>query len=114
MARRASNDLVLQSIIDNLTVYMMVGIVIVIGVSQFNRVAGAVLSALFWTAVAVVGNSAYNAGTSIGVVGFELPRWLFFAICAGFAGMHVFAAISQIRSKRNQAERRRLLADEDG
>lgn len=113
--RRPSDVLRLRpvdDILSNLPVYMMIGIVVVIGVSQLNRVAGAVMSVAFWLAVAVVGHHAYDAGHAIGVPGFEFPRPLFYAVCAGFAAMHVFAAIGYVRSKRRAVERRRLL-DED-
>jgi len=102
-----------DEIFSSLPVYMMVGIVVVIGVSQLNRVAGAVMSVIFWGAVGVVGHAAYDAGHAIGVPGFEFPRPLFYAVCAGFAALHVFAAVGYVRSKRREVERRRLLSGED-
>lgn len=103
----------MEEIFESLPVYMMIGIVVVIGVSQINRVAGAVMSVLFWAAVAFVGNAAYEAGHAIGVPGFEFPRLLFFAVCAAFGAMHVFAAVGYVRSKRRAAQRRRILNGEE-
>ncbi len=111
--RRACNTWAVQDIFEGLPIYMMVGIVIVIGASQINRVAGAVLSVIFWGAVAFVGNAAYDAGHAIGIPGFQFPRPLFFVICAAFAAMHVFAGYSYVRSKRHEAQRRRILAGEE-
>lgn len=100
-------------ILESLPVYMMIGIVVVIGVSQVNRVAGAIMSVIFWAAVAYVGNEAYAAGHAIGIPGFQFPKALFFAICAAFGAMHIFAAVGYVRSKRRAAERRRILDGDD-
>lgn len=103
----------MEEIYKALPIYMMVGIVVVIGVAQINRVAGAVLSVVFWTAVAVVGSAAYDAGHSIGLPGLEFPRVVFLAICAVFAGVQIFAAYGYVQSKKRAEARRRLLNDED-
>jgi hypothetical protein len=104
---------VVREILDELPVAMMVGVVLVVTVSQFNRVVGAVLSVVFWTTVAVVGSMGYDLGHSLGLPGLPFSRPVFLAVCVGFASVHAFAAVSTVRSRRRAEERRRLLADED-
>ena len=98
----------MQDVFENLPVYMMIGIVVVIGVSQISRVAGGVLSVVFWGIVAFVGLAGYDAGHQIGFLGgFMLPKPVFLLICAGFAGTHAFAAYAHVRSKRRAEAYRR-------
>lgn len=111
--RHVCNGLVLQNIFESLPIYMMIGIVVVIGASQINRILGAIMSVIFWAAVAVVGNAAYDAGHAIGLPGFQFPRALFFGVCFAFAAMHAFAGFSYLRSKKHEVERRRILSGDD-
>ncbi len=93
----------MESLFSSLPVAMMVGIIVVIGVSQFHRVAGAILSVVFWGIVAVVGSYGYQQGHSVGLPGIQFPWWLFIGICLLFAGMHSAAAWAHIqRNKRRQ------------
>lgn len=94
----------MDSLFESLPIAMMIGIIVVIGVSQFNRVAGAILSVIFWAAVAVVGMAGYEAGHSVGLPGIRFPMWLFLGICALFALMHSAAAWAHIQ--RNKRQRR--------
>lgn len=103
----------MQEIFESLPVYMMIGIVVVIGISQVNRLAGAVLSVVFWGAVAVVGNAGYERGHAVGLPGIEFPRWVFFLICGFFALTHVYAAFAHIRHKRLREQHRRMLQERD-
>lgn len=92
---------------------MMVGIVIVIGISQVNRVVGAVLGVVFWIAVAVVGTFAYDQGGALGVLGIQFSRSLFYAVCAVFTILHVLGAWTALARKRREALRDRVTDDED-
>jgi hypothetical protein len=103
----------LEELYKSLPIYMMIGIVVVIGVAQLHRVAGALLSVVFWGLVAFVGSHAYDAGHSIGLPGLQFPRPVFLAVCAGFAGVQLFAAYTYVQSKKRAAERRRLLNEDD-
>lgn len=102
-----------EAILESLPVYMMIGIIIVIGVSQFHRVAGAILSVVFWTAVAIVGSVGYDRGHGIGLPGLQFSRGLFLAVCGSFALLHTWAAFSAVQRKRRQAELRQRRAEEE-
>jgi hypothetical protein len=97
-------------VLENLPVAMMIGIVVVVAVSQFHRVAGAILSVLFWTAVGVVGSRGYDEGHRLGLPGLPFSEPVFLAVCIGFGALHVFAAVNAVRSRRLAEERRRLLS----
>ena len=101
-----------REILANLPVYMMVGIVAVIAVSQFHRIAGAVLGIIFWIAVAVAGNLAYDQGHAIGFPGFPFSRPVFLLFCGGFALLHVFIAWQYLHARRRREARRAMLNDD--
>ena len=105
-------DGTVREILANLPVYMMVGIVAIIAVSQFHRITGAVLGIVFWMAVATLGNSAYDQGHAIGFPGLPFSRPMFMLFCGGFAVLHVFIAWQYLRTQRTRAARRAML-DED-
>ncbi len=85
----------------SLPLYMMIGIVIVIGISQVNRIVGGILGVIFWVAVAIVGSTAYDKGGGIGITGWVFPQPLFYTLCV------VFAAISAMNAIRAWGKRRR-------
>jgi hypothetical protein len=79
-------------ILSSLPMYMMIGIILVIGISQFNRMLGGILGVIFWIAVALIGTGAYEQGGGIGLPGFRFSRELFYGICAIFALFSGFTA----------------------
>lgn len=101
----------MDQLLDGLPVYMMIGIVVVIGISQVNRVLGAALSVVFWIAVALVGNYGYDQGHQIGLPNTPFPRPLFLAICLMFGGFHASAGYVAYRRKQT-AQARKQLEDE--
>src|SRR5687768_13093085 len=78
----------LDEILKALPVYMMIGIVLVVGISQFNRILGGVLGVVFWTAVAFIGLLAYDQGGAIGILDIRFPRELFVGLCLLFVAIH--------------------------
>lgn len=101
----------MEAILESLTVYMMIGIVIVVGISQFNRVLGSILGILFWIAVAAVGTTGYERGGAIGLLGIEFSLLGFYAFCGAFALFNAFNLWMALQRKRRAAARRQL--DED-
>ncbi len=95
-------------IVDNFTTFVMVGIVVVVGASQFHRPTGAVLGLVFWVLVAVFGHFLYAAGGAIGFPGLELSEPVFLIMCLGFMLLQVYG----LRSYYRAMERRRAMNDE--
>jgi hypothetical protein len=98
-----------EQIVKALPTYMMVGILVVIGISQLHRFAGAVLGIVFWLSVALVGTTAYDRGDAIGIGTLQFSRGLFYAICGFFVVVNVGMAVSawinlKRRRRRAQAE----------
>jgi hypothetical protein len=87
--------------VKSLALYMMIGIVIVIGISQFNRLIGAILGVIFWIAVAIVGTSAYDQGGGVGIPGYVFPQPMFYTLCV------VFGVVSAIQGLRAWGQKRR-------
>lgn len=103
----------LQDIVHNLPGYMLVGIVIVVGISQLSRVIGAILGVLFWCAVALVGNFAYDMNGALGVGGYAFSREVFFLVCGAFALFHVATAFAAYQQRRRAKMRQALIDDDD-
>ena len=102
-----------ESMFESLSVYMIVGIIAVIAASQFNRTLGAILSVLFWGAVAFVGNAGYEAGHAVGLPGIPFSRPVFLGVCGFFVLLHVAAAATHVANKRRRDARQAYLDDED-
>jgi hypothetical protein len=102
-----------DQILQSLPVYMMIGIVVVIGVSQFNRLAGAILGVVFWLSVAIVGTQAYEQGGGIGLPGFKFPKELFYAICALFTLLSAFTGFVAFKKRQQVPRGGRPSADDD-
>jgi hypothetical protein len=76
----------------SLPMYMMIGIILIIGISQFNRIAGGILGVVFWITVAIIGTRAYDEGGAIGIPGYKFSQPLFYGICGVMAAFSAFAA----------------------
>jgi hypothetical protein len=88
-----------NDVLSSLPMYMMIGIIVVIGVSQFNRFIGGILGVIFWIAVAIIGSGAYDSGGAIGVPGFRFSQPLFYGICGLFAAFSAFSAYTAWQKK---------------
>lgn len=100
----------MDAVLQSLTLYMMIGIVIVIAVSQVNRFIGSLLGIAFWAAVAFVGSHAYDKGNAIGIPNYPFPRPLFYLICAIFM---LFSAGRAYTAYHRQQRQPRVPEDED-
>jgi hypothetical protein len=96
----------LDDIISSLPVYMMIGIVVVVGISQFNRIVGGILGVIFWVTVLVIGLGAYDQGGAIGLPKLPFPRELFIVICIVFVGTHAYGAYNSWRRKGRKPQAR--------
>ena len=112
MRRRVdANFLGVDAILKGLPIYMLVGIAVVVVVSQVHRVAGAALGVAFWIATGILGSLAYDRGNAIGLPGLPFSRTVFFVVCVAFAGIHLYSAFAAHRRKQRQALRKKLLDD---
>lgn len=102
----------LRSIFEGLPAYMMIGIIVVIGVSQANRIIGGLLGVAFWFAVLFVGSLAYDQGVALGVPGVKFPRLVFYALCLAFAALHGFTAFKAYARKKQLPGRSSIDDDE--
>ena len=89
----------MDTLVENLTVFMLIGIIVVVGVSQFDRVVGSVLGVLFWAAVALVGGYGYSQGGSIGISKeIQFAPAVFYGLCGVLIAANV--AMGVAASKR--------------
>lgn len=87
--------------------YMMAGIILVVGVSQLSRLVGGLLGIIFWGGVAFVGSFAYDQGGGIGLPGVRFSREIFYAICAFFISASVLSTV-KAWSRRGRSSRKPL------
>lgn len=105
----------MDSILKGLPLYMLVGVLIVVGASQIHRFVGAVLGIAFWIAAGIVGLEAYARGGALGLPGLQFPKSVFMALCGGFVVAYVFRAVAAVNaSKRAALQRRRREIDGGG
>ena len=90
--------------VESLPIYIIIGVVAVIGVSQIHRTAGAILGVLMWAAVAYVGNQVYDEGHALGILSLKLARPAFLALCGVLALSHVLGAVQAHRRKGRRGE----------
>ena len=79
---------------------MMIGIVVVVGISQFNRILGSILGIVFWIAVAMVGATAYDKGGGISLLSLEFSKSGFFLFCGAFVAFNVFNLYMAMQRRR--------------
>ncbi|MGF1510638.1 MAG: hypothetical protein ACFB9M_14185 [Myxococcota bacterium] len=98
----------MEFLVERWTTILMVGIVVVVGVSQIDRIVGAWIGVGFWIMTAVLGHFVYAAGAGIGFPGALLPEWMFLLLCASFIGLQFL----MIRTERAKRARKKSLAEE--
>ena len=103
----------LLDLFENLTSYMLFGIVIIVAVAQFNRLLGSLLAILFWIAVAVVGAAGYQAGGVVGFPGWKLTLTQFLILCGVLASVQGFGIYAALRRRRNREAYREALEESD-
>ncbi len=87
---------------------MIIGIFVVVGISQLNRIVGSVLGVVFWIAVAAVGSLAYDQGGGIRLLSMEFSRSGFYLFCGAFVAFNVFNLYMALVRKRRRRMRRPL------
>ncbi|MEM7678580.1 MAG: hypothetical protein AAF449_21550 [Myxococcota bacterium] len=98
---------------ENLTNYMLIGIVIIVAVAQFNRLVGASLAILFWLMVAIVGYQGYQGGGVLQLLNLKLSLTQFLLLCGTLAAVQGFGIYSELRRRRNREAYRAALEGED-
>ena len=89
-----------REVVDNLPVYMMVGIIVVIVIAQISRFAGSLLGVFFWVAVGYVGSTAYEMDGAIGIGTVRFSRTTFFGICAVLIAVNLAMAYGAYRARK--------------
>jgi len=69
------------TLIENFDMAMLIGVVAVIGISQFNRKLGSILGIFVWAAIAFVGYQGFKLGGGIGIGTILLSPGVFYGIC---------------------------------
>lgn len=90
-----------MDLVEQFPAIVMVGIVVVVGASQFNRVVGSVLGMAFWVGIGILGHFFYARGGVIGFPGLPLSEGFFLLLCLGFF-------IVQVVSFRNGRARAKM------
>ncbi|MCC7380597.1 MAG: hypothetical protein IT384_02110 [Deltaproteobacteria bacterium] len=89
----------MDALLSNLTLYMIIGLVIVLGIAQINRFVGSLIGIVFWISVAILGSQAYARGGGIALVGAALPEVVFYGLCGVLIVVNAAGAFAS-RSRR--------------
>lgn len=105
----------MQNVLQSLSIYMIVGLILVVGISQVNRLIGGILGVVFWIAIAILGKFAYDEGGSMKlVIGPEITREIFYVLCAFFAAFSGFSAyMAYLKKTRRPMSRTQSSIDEE-
>ena len=92
----------MDALVQNFELFVVIGVIAVIAISQFNRMAGASIGVVFYIAMAVVGTHVYEAGGQIGIGGTRFTLPMFYGFVAVVAAITVLPAFLR-RKGRPQA-----------
>jgi hypothetical protein len=89
-----------DELVKNLDTYMLIGVVSIVAISQFNRKIGSVLGIIFWISVAFLGYQAFNSGGGIGIGSVALSPTIFYGICAILIVVNIGNGFFVVRRQR--------------
>lgn len=91
----------MDSLVQNLTTYILIGAIISIAVAQVNRALGGAIGVALWVFVAFVGHHGYQmGGYAIGIGSFQFSAGLFYGICGLFAALNAATIFAAWRKRR--------------
>ncbi|NJK89045.1 MAG: hypothetical protein HC923_06310 [Myxococcales bacterium] len=99
----------MQDLIRHFPTFVMIGIIVVVGASQFHRGVGAILGMLFWSVVGGWGYFMYRQGGAIGFPGLPLPEPLFYGLCCAFLALQIVTFLSFRSARKRRREFREEL-----
>ncbi len=94
----------------NLSTYMLIGIVGIVVIKQFNRLVGSIIAIGFWIVVAIIGWLGYQH-TKFALIDIELSLPQFLGLCAALGAVQGFDVYSVLRRRRNQRAYQEALDD---
>ena len=90
----------MDELIKNLDTYMLIGVVAIVGISQFNRKLGSILGIFFWSAVAYAGYLTFERGGGIGIASLALSPTVFYRICGVLVVVNIGNGLFVVRRKK--------------
>lgn len=93
----------MQVLIDRFPIVMVVGVVLIVGLSQVNRLMGSLLGVVFWLAMAAVGAMIYDLGGAIGIASVRFPLPVFLALCAALVLANIATGYKALQARKQAA-----------
>lgn len=94
----------MNELIERFPIVMVVGVVLVVGLSQVNRLLGSILGVIFWIVMAVIGSFIYDAGGAVGIASVRFPQSVFLGLCGLLLLANLATGFSALKKRRAQAE----------
>jgi hypothetical protein len=95
-----TTSIVVDEIVKNLDMYMLVGVIAIVAISQFERKIGSILGIFFWASVAFFGHQSFSMGGGVGIGDKHLPPGIFYGICFLLMAVNIGNGFFVVRRKR--------------
>jgi hypothetical protein len=82
-----------DALVQNFELFIMIGVIAVIAIAQFHRMAGAMVGLVFYIAMAIVGTQVYQAGGQIGIGSWKFGLMEFYGFVLVVAGITVLPVL---------------------
>lgn len=92
----------MQALIERFSLVMIVGVLLVVGLSQVNRVLGSILGIAFWIVMGAVGAFIYDSGGAVGVASVRFPLPVFLGLCGLLLVANVATLVGALKRRAAQ------------
>ncbi len=94
----------MNELIERFPIVMVLGVLLVVGLSQINRLLGSILGVVFWIAMAAIGSFIYDAGGAIGIASVRFPQPVFLGLCGLLLVANLATGYNALKRRRAAAE----------
>lgn len=102
----------LDFLLHNFSTVMLVGVILIVGLGQFNRVLASILAIGFWIATAVAATFVYGEGGQLGLAGTPLSLNVVYGLCGAFTLVNIATLWSAMKKAQLRKEHREILSKE--
>jgi len=88
---------------DNARIGLLIGVVVVVLISRFNRMIGGILGVLLTAAIAWWGMGLYSSGNAVGIIGTPISKTAFMIFVGVFFLFNLFSIWMGFKSRKKRS-----------